>query len=65
MGDRAQMSSRLVSRQLVQVKPTTNVDDDVTSTAETHRQPDSQQVAESPSADDVGTRREHSRSTSR
>jgi hypothetical protein len=52
-------------RRLVQVKPTTNVDDDVTSTAETRRQPDSQQVAESPPADDVGTRREHSRSTSR
>jgi hypothetical protein len=49
----------------VQVKPTTNVNDDVTSTAETQRQPDSQQVAESPSTDDVGTRREHSRSTSR
>ena len=40
-------------------------DDGVTSAAETQRRPDSQEVAELPSEDDVGKRREHSRLTSR
>jgi hypothetical protein len=63
---RTRRTSAKDSGRLVQAKPTTNIDDDgVTSAAETQGRPDSQEVTELPLEDDVGKRREHSRSTSR